>query len=76
MMATLNGVNTTVQSFDTQLVTIPMAEVQLEGTSVRALIDTVSPVTIVSLEFLLQVLAGKKRQNLTPEEWKAETKHA
>lgn len=40
----------------------------------RALVDTGSPVSIVSLKFLLQVLAGKKRENQTPEEWKAEAK--
>lgn len=32
------------------------------------------PVTIVSLEFLLHALAVKK-ENQTPEEWKAEMKH-
>lgn len=35
-----------------------------------ALLDTGSPVTLVSLEFLLQVLAKRKPCEQTPEEWK------
>ena len=37
---------------------------------VEALLDTGSPVTIVPLEFLLQVLAKKRPPNQPPEEWK------
>ena len=51
-----------------------MAEVQLESTPVCAMIDTGSPVTIVSLKFILQVLAKKKPDEQTPEEWKWEVK--
>ena len=36
------------------------------------LLDTWSPVTIVSLERLLQVLAKRKPQTQTPEEWRCE----
>ena len=56
----------------TRLGPVPTSEVQLEGEQVMALLDTGSPVTIVSLEHLLQVLAKRKPQTQTPEEWRCE----
>ena len=53
---------------------IPTAEIKLEGTSVRAVLSTDSPVTIVFLKFLFQVLAENKPKQQTPEEWKTETR--
>ena len=53
---------------------VPTAEVMLEGEPVVALLDTGSPVTLVSLEFLLQVLAKRKPCEQTPEEWKHEVR--
>ena len=47
---------------------VPTAEVMLEGEPVVALLDTGSPVTLVSLEFLLQVLAKRKPHEQTLEE--------
>ena len=48
-----------------------MSEVQLEGSVVNALLDTGSPVSIVSLEFLLEALAKKRKQEESPQQWRA-----
>ena len=48
--------------------------VTVEGTDVDALVDSGSPVTIVSLALLLQVLASNKAPGQTPEEWTVEVK--
>ena len=54
---------------EVELGPVPTAEVMLEGE-----LDTGSPVTLVSLEFLLQVLAKRKPHEQTPEEWKQEVR--
>lgn len=46
------------------------AEVQIEGCPVSALLDTGSPATIASLEFLLDVWAKQKSDKVTVKEWK------
>ena len=51
-----------------------MAEVELEGVPVEAMLDTGSPVTIVSLNCLLVALAKSQPPGQTPEEWKAKVK--
>ena len=48
--------------------------VTVEGADVDALVDSESPVTIVSLALLLQVLASNKAPGQTPEEWTVEVK--
>ena len=45
------------------------ATLTVEGTRVNALVDSGSPVTIISLTFLLQVLANHKGAQQTAEEW-------
>ena len=45
------------------------AEVNFEGTPIRAFLDTGSPVTVVSLRFLLQALAKQRPAGQTPAEW-------
>ena len=45
-------------------------EVIFEGMPVVALLDTGSPVTIVSLEFALRALAARRPEGQQPEEWK------
>lgn len=49
---------------------IPTAEVELEGDRDEALLDTSSPVTIVPLGYLLQLLAKKRAKGKSPDEWK------
>ena len=50
------------------------AEVKFEGRPVQALLDTGSPVTIVSLEFLLQTLAKQRPASQTVAEWQVAVK--
>ena len=50
-----------------QLRPTPTAMVKLEGSETEALLDTGSPVTIVSLQFLLEALAKQKRKKQSPE---------
>ena len=48
----------------------PTTEVNFEGTNVQALLDTGSPVTIVSAKFLFQALSKHRLPDQTVEEWK------
>jgi hypothetical protein len=48
------------------------AWINFEGTDTKALIDTGSPVTIVSLEFAMEALAKQKKSDQTPDDWKKE----
>ena len=50
------------------------AEMKFEGRPVQALLDTGSPVTIVSLEFLLQTLAKQWPSSQTVAEWQVAVK--
>ena len=52
----------------------PTVEVLFEGVPTRALLDTGSPVTIVSLNFVLQALAKQRKESQTPTEWEQEVK--
>ena len=49
-----------------------LAEVKVNGIPTRTLVDTGSPATIVSLDFVLDVLAIEKGRQQTPEQWKEE----
>ena len=62
----------TEQRSDLKLGPVPKARVEIDGEMVDALLDTGSPVTIVALEFLLQVWAKKKPSEHSPQDWKAE----
>lgn len=70
--ATMHSITSEDAQHSSTLGPIPMAEVQLEGEPVKALLDTGSPVTIVSLKFLLQVWAKQRPPNQTVPEWKAQ----
>ena len=48
-------------------------EVRVNGVPAKALVDTGSPATIVSLEFILDVFAAQRGSRLTPELWTEET---
>ena len=45
--------------------------VEVEGVTIEALLDTGSPVTIIELESLLQILAKQRDPDQTPTEWRA-----
>ena len=53
--------------------TLP-AEVELKGNPIKASLDARSPVTIVSMKFLLQALAKQKPKDQDPTEWAAAVK--
>jgi hypothetical protein len=53
-----------------QLGPTPVVEVHVEGCPVTALLDTGSPATIISLDFLLQTLAKQKKPGETPQAWR------
>lgn len=59
---------------DQNLGPIPTTTMKIEGMPIHALVDTVSPVSIVSLDKLLSACAHLKPQNQTPAEWKEEMK--
>ena len=46
------------------------SKVQLEGCPVDALLDTGSPASIVSLEFLLEALAKQRKPEESPQQWR------
>ena len=50
------------------------SKVEVEGASMDALLDSGSPVTIVSLGFVLKVFAEKKPNEHTKDQWKAEVR--
>ena len=51
------------------------AEVEVEGKTVKALLDTGSPVTILSVDLLFNHWAQHKKAEQTVEEWKEEVKN-
>jgi hypothetical protein len=55
---------------NTQLGLTPTTEVHVEGCPVTAVLDTWSPATIISLDFLLQTLAKQKKPGETPQAWR------
>ena len=69
--ATMHGIVTDNSERNAQLGPIPITNVMLEGVETEALLDTGSPVTIVSLPFLLEALAKQKREEQSPDEWRA-----
>ena len=68
VMATMHSISSKAEENSLELGVVPKTEVELEGELVRGLLDTGSPVTIVSL----QVWARKKLQGQSPAEWKAQ----
>ena len=71
--ATLCGISSTTDTKGyTELGPSITADVELEGIPIKALLDTGSPVTIVSLEFIIEALLKKCPQRQTIEDWKAE----
>ena len=51
------------------------SEVTIEGKTVKALLDTGSPVTIMSLDFLFNHGAQQKKAGQTVEQWKEEVRN-
>ena len=69
--ATMHVIRSTGTSKSAQLGPTPTANVELEGSVTKALLDTGSPVTIVSLQFLLEALARQRPKSQSAEDWRA-----
>ncbi len=64
--ATMHGIVPDGAAGHVELGPIPTSMVTLQGKETEALLDTGSPVTIVSLDFLLEALAKKRHSDQTP----------
>ena len=69
--ATMHGITYGAAAPGTALGPTLTARVQLEGKETEALLDTGSPVSIVSLQFLLEALAESKDGEQSPSGWRA-----
>ena len=73
--ATMRGVTCDESDSKTvQLGPTVYADLEFEGCRVNALVDTGSPATIVSLDFLLDSLTKGRAKEQTPTEWKSEVR--
>ena len=70
--ARMHGLSQPSQEMNLGLGPTLTTDIELEGTPVKALVDTGSPVTIVSLDAILNVLSATKSATQTAEEWKTE----
>ena len=74
--ATMRGVTCDESDSKTvQLGPTVYADLEFVGCRVNALVDTGSPATIVSLDFLLDSLTKGRAKEQTPTEWKSEVRH-
>ena len=72
-MKVLNSVAVEPGEKDSHLGPSVMAKVCVNGVPTSALIDTGSPASVVSLEFVLDVFVKGKRDHQTPAQWREET---
>ena len=68
----MHGVTSVDPIDNVKLGPVLTSTVEVEGEPVEALLDTGSPMTIISWEWLLQLLAKKRLEGQSPSEWKAE----
>ena len=71
---TMHGISSPDAKDNPHLGPIIYSEVQLEGIPVQALLDTGSPATIVSLEFLIEARWKTKPPHLTRKKWEEDFK--
>ena len=74
VVATMRVLKTGEREDESTLGPTLATEVLFEGVPVRALLDTGSPVTIVSLSFLLKALTQQQTKDQTPAEWEEAVK--
>ena len=53
---------------------VPTSEVELEGSTTQALLDTGSPVSFISLDFFLRAASAKKTPHQSPADWGREVR--
>ena len=70
MVTTMHTITSQEEKGGVELGPTLMSEVQLEGCPVNALLDTGSPVSIVSLKFLLEALAKQRKPEESPQQWR------
>ena len=70
--ATINGLWSVEKKRDPSLGPTISVEVVLEGRPSKALVDTGSPVTIVSIDCLLEALFERRTITQSPEDWRKE----
>lgn len=71
---TLHGIHTGTHPGDPPYGKRIETEVMFEDRPVQALVDTGSPVTIVSLKFCMEALKSLKRSDQTPSAWQTEVR--
>ena len=69
VMATMHGIETTPVQGTVTLGLVLRGKVKLDSKPVEALIDTSSPISIVSLEFYLQAAAERRKPQQSPADW-------
>ena len=69
VMATMHGIETTPVQGTVTLGPVLRGRVELDSKPVEALIDTGSPISIVSLEFYLQAAAERQKPQQSPANW-------
>ena len=68
--AVMHGLSSADMEPGLQLGPTVMAQVNVEGRSIQALVDTGSPATIVALDTVVQILAAQKPTGCSVDEWK------
>lgn len=69
VMGTMHNIKPSRASQDAALGPTPMSQITLDSVLVEALLDTGSPISIVSLEFYLKVAAQNRKPDQSPAEW-------
>ena len=67
--ATMHVIEPQTSATKTTLGPTPITEVRLDNVPAKALLDTGSPISIVSLEYFLQVVARNRSPEQSPAEW-------
>ena len=74
VMGTMHNIKPTGTPRDATLGPTPTSQIRLDSTLVDALLDTGSPISIVSLEFYLKAAAQNRQPGQTPLEWGEEVR--
>ena len=74
VMATLHGVSLSQSPKGVALGATPVVQLEIEGDTVDALVDTGSPVSIISTKFLFHTLARNKKSDQTGSDWAEEVR--
>ena len=69
----MHAITSSSSTDNIQLGPVVTAEIGVEGKIIEALLDTGSPVTIIQLEALLEILAKQHRPDQTVSEWRTVT---